>query len=408
MHQVNIAVAIAGFVVVLLGLASARLQSLPVSRPMIALGIGVVAGPEMLGWITTRDWPHGHVIQKEAARFTLAISVFGIALRTPREDYRRLLRPVGLLLTFGMLIMWLVSAGLAWSVLGLSPLMALLLAAAITPTDPVVASSIVTGGFAERSLPDRLRSTLSLESGANDGLAYLIVLLPILLIGTASPSIAFERWLVDILLVGVLLAILVGAAIGHLVAVVLHHADRIGWVEEHSLLGLSVALSLGVVTVAKLLGSDGILAAFAAGAAFNLGVDRSEEFEEQNVQEALGKLFNLPIFVVFGAMLPWREWVGLGWAGLGFAIAILFLRRPLALLATGRGLKAGLARRDALFLGWFGPIGVAAIYYALLAEERTRDPVYWHVASLVILVSILAHGVTSAPALAAYRRASGS
>ncbi len=132
----------------------------------------------------------------------------------------------------------------------------------LTPTDPVVASSIVTGGLAERSLPDRLRSTLSLESGANDGLAYLIVLL--------------------------------------------HRADLAGWVEKHSPLGLSVALSVFVVTAAKLLGSDGILAAFAAGAAFNLTIDRSVAYEEQNVQEAIGRLFTLPIFILFGAMLPSR------------------------------------------------------------------------------------------------------
>ena len=405
MHQVNIAIAIAAFVIVAVGVVSSRVESLPLSKPLVALGVGIAVGPEVLRWLHPPDWPNSHVILKEAARFTLAVSVFDIALRTPKENYRRLLRPVGLLLTLGMMVMWLTSAGLAWAILGLSPLLALLLAAVVTPTDPVVASSIVTGGLAEESLPDRLRSTLSLESGANDGLAYLIVLLPILLMTSASPSAAWERWVLDTLIVGVLLAIAVGAGIGFLAAKALHRADKIGWVEEHSLLGLSVALSILVVTLAKLLGSDGILAAFAAGAAFNLGIDRREEFEEQNVQEAISKLFYLPIFVLFGAMLPWREWMGLGWPVLAFALAVLFLRRPLALLVTGGGLGAGLKRGDATFLGWFGPIGVAAIYYALLAEERTHDPVNWHAASLVITISILAHGVTSASGLAGYRRA---
>ena len=407
MHQVNIAVAIAGFVCVLAGLASARFQSLPISKPLIALCVGVLVGPEVLQWLDPHGWPHARTILKEAARFTLAISVFGIALRTPMGSYRRLVRPVGVLLTLGMAAMWAVSAGLAWALLGLSPLMALLLGAVITPTDPVVASSIVTGGLAERVLPDRLRSTLSLESGANDGLAYLIVLLPILLIGNGPASAALQVWLVDIFVIGVLLAVAVGALIGYLAAIALHRADKIGWAEEHSLLGLSVALSLAVVTVAKLIGSDGILAAFAAGAAFNFGLDRQEEFEEQNVQEAISKLFNLPIFIIFGAMLPWGEWFSLGWSAPVFAAAVLLLRRPLALLIVGRGLGAGLVRKDATFLAWFGPVGVAAIYYALLAEERTHDPVLWHAASLVIVGSILAHGVTSAPGLSAYRRATG-
>lgn len=171
----------------------------------------------------------------------------------------------------------------------------------------------MTGGLAERSLPDRLRSALSLESGANDGLAYLIVLLPILLMDHASPSAAFGRWLIHVLLVGVLLAVAFGAIIGYVAALALHHSDKKGWAEKHSLLGLSVALSLVVVAAAKLMGSDGILAAFAAGAAFNFGVDRGEEFEDQNVQEAISRLFNLPVFTLFGAMLPWQDWFGLDW-----------------------------------------------------------------------------------------------
>lgn len=406
MHQLNLWVVFAGLVVVLLGLASARLESLPVSRPLLATAVGLLVGP-VAGWFTPADWPDAHAVLQEVARFTLAISVFGIALRTPRQDYRSLLRPVALLLTAGMVAMWLASAGLAWALLGLSPLTALLLGAVLTPTDPVVASSIVTGGLAERSLPDRLRATLSLESGANDGLAYLIVLLPIVVMESATAGAAAGTWLVDILLVGVLGAVLLGAAIGGLVAFALHRAHRHGWVEKESLLGLSIALSLLVLSLAHLLGSDGILAAFAAGVAFNLGVDRSEEFEEQRVQEAIARLFNLPVFVLFGALMPLQAWTDAGWPLLALGIAVLSLRRPLALLATGRWLGAGLGRPDVLFLGWFGPLGVAALYYGLLAQERTGDAQHWHVASALVLLSVVAHGVTSAPGLAAYRRASG-
>ena len=178
MHQLNLAVAIAAGTVVLLGLVSGRAQRLPLSRPLLALLVGVAAGPAALGLLHPEAWPHHVLILKETARFALAVSVFGIALRTPMRDIRALLRPVGLLLTLGMAAMWAVSAGLAWAALGLAPLMALAVGAVVTPTDPVVASSIATGAAAEEALPSRLRSTLSLESGANDGLAYAIVLLP--------------------------------------------------------------------------------------------------------------------------------------------------------------------------------------------------------------------------------------
>lgn len=166
---------------------------------------------------------------------------------------------------------------------------------------------------------------------------------------------------------------------------------------------MSIALSLFALTLAHLVGSDGILAAFAAGVAFNMRIDRSEEFGQQKVQEAISRLCNLPVFVLFGAMLPWAEWYRLGMGAVLFAVAVLLLRRPGAVLLTAAaGMR--LPRRDDVFLGWFGPIGVAAIYYALLAKERTGDPLYWHAGSLVIVLSVLAHGVTSAAGIVAYRR----
>lgn len=403
MHDVNVVVAIAAAVVIALGLLSSAIKRSVLSVPLLALLAGVAAGPLGLGWFDPARWPHHHTIVQEAARFTLAISVMGIALRTPVADYRGLLRPTALLLTVGMLGMWAASSALGWLLLGLAPMTALLLGAVVTPTDPVVASSIVTGATAERSLPDRLRSTLSLESGANDGLAYLFVLIPILVVAH-GPAVAVERWVQDVLLVGVLLAVAIGAALGAGVGAALRLADRAGLMEKHSFLSLSVALSLLAVTLAKLAGSDGILAAFVAGLSLSLVTSAAERVREENIQEAISKLFNLPVFVLLGAALPWSAWAEWGWLGVVFVGAVLLLRRPPVVLGLAPGLGAGLQRRDGLFLAWFGPIGVAAIYYALLALEKTGDPTVWHLASLVIAASVLAHGVTGAPLMALYRR----
>lgn len=405
MHQVNIAIAICGATVVALGLLSGAIKRSPVSVPLLALLAGIATGPLGLGWLDWPGWSEPHRILKEVARLTLAISVTGIALRTPREDIRALLRPVGLLLTLGMLGMWAVSAGLAWALLGVSPLMALLLGAVLTPTDPVVASSIVTGEAAETKLPSALRSTLSLESGANDGLGYLIVLLPLAALAGPPSDGLWTYWLRDVVLVGVLLATLIGAGAGWLTARALRAADAAGVIEKHSFLSLTVAMSLAVLALAKLAGSDGILASFAAGLAFNLTASRSEDFAEENVQEAIGKLFNLPVFVLLGAMLPVTGWVRIWPAIAVFALALLALRRPLVLALLGPVLGGRLGRRDAVFLGWFAPVGVAAIYYALHAIERTGSDLVWHVTSFVIVASIVAHGITATLGMALYRRA---
>ena len=118
MSQLNIIVAIAAVAVVLLGLVSTRIDRGPLSVPLLALVVGVVTGEVGLGWIAFESWPRAETILKEAARFTLAISVMGIAMRTPLPSYRRLARPVLTLLTLGMIAIWAVSSGLAWGVLG--------------------------------------------------------------------------------------------------------------------------------------------------------------------------------------------------------------------------------------------------------------------------------------------------
>ena len=397
MEQVNTAIAVAAATVVLLGLVSRRAQTLPVTRPLLAMTVGVLVGPQLLGWLQPFAWPDDKMLLKEMARVTLAIAVIGIALRTPPEDYRRFLRPVAVLLTLGMVAMWAVSTVVGWAALALSPLVALAFGAAVAPTDPVVASSVVTGSAAEDTFPDGLRSTLSLESGANDGLGYLIVMAPLSV--ALHEGRALSYWVTDVLVVGVLLAVAMGAALGWLTAWLTRTAHEAGWVENHSLLGLTVALSLLTLSAAKLAGSDGILAAFAAGAAFNLTIDRQDDLEEQNVQETIAKLFSLPVFLVFGAMLPVADWLSLGWPSLWTALGVVLLRRPLALLLSGPLLGARLVRRDIVFLSWFGPIGVAAIYYALHIEETLQEPLVWHAASLVILLSVVLHGLTSGPAL---------
>jgi NhaP-type Na+/H+ or K+/H+ antiporter len=399
MQQLYLTMALAALTVMGLGLTSGLLQKLHLSRPLLALAIGVAAGPAGLGLMRPEDWGDPQLILKEAARLTLAISVMGVALRIPAQDLPRLRRPLLLLLGPGLLMMWAVSSGLAWLAFGLAPLMALAVGAAITPTDPVVAASIVTGHVAKSSLPCDTRTILSTESGANDGLAYLLVLLPLLLL-TEGIEAGLSRFLSQTIPVGVLLAVAIGAALAGATAIILRVGDRRGWVAESSILGMTVALSLLAVSAAHAVGSDEILASFAAGIAFNALVDRKAEMEDENVQEAVSKLFTLPVFVLTGALLPWSAWAAQDWALGLFALTVLTLRHPLTFLVLAPFM--GVKRRDAVFFGWFGPVGVAAIYYALHAQEKLHDPQAWTIISAAVTASVLLHGVTASPGVFLY------
>lgn len=396
MSQLNIALAVMGGVAVGIALLSAMIKRNPISEPAIAVIVGLAVGPFGLGWLDLQRWGDVFPILEQAARLTVAIGLMGVAMRLQQHTLRRLLKPVALLLTVVMLGMWLVSSALAGWLLGFSPWAALLLGAVITPTDPVVASSIVTGKFAEQHLPLRLRDTLSAESGANDGLAYLFVMLPILIL-SQDVDAGWSRWLFDAVLVGVLGAAVFGGFVGWAAARLLRYAQQRDWVASTSLLGYTVAFTLLTLGLAKLLNTDGLLAVFAAGLAFNLSSDRQDEQEDEHIQEAVAKLFTLPMFVLFGIALPLQDWVSLGWPLIALAISILLLRRlPIVMLAS-LGWQGILNRRDSIYLGWFGPLGIAAIYYAALAHRHLHDPSYWHAVSALIFCSIMAHGVTAAP-----------
>lgn len=405
MSELNIALVAIGAVVLILGLLSKLIRGTPVSTPMIALLAGVLLGPAIFGLLDASRWGSQETILEQATRLTLAISLMGVALRLPERFPLRAWRTLAVLLGLVMPLMWLASGLLVYLILGLPFLAALLVGAVITPTDPVVSSTIVTGDLAKDNLPARLRHTLSGESGANDGLAYPFVLLPILLL-TRPPGEAFSHWLTHTLLWEVGVAIVFGALVGYGAGLLVEWAERKDVIEESFFLVYTVALSLVVLGAAKLLGSDGILAVFIAGLGFDFAVKGDRE-QQRRVQEATTRFCILPIFVLLGMTIPWEGWMKLGWGGVALAVAVLLLRRLPIVLALVPLMGFVRGRGDAFFLGWFGPIGVAALYYANLALRETGIEAAWTVGSLVICASIFAHGVTAAPLTKLYGRRTG-
>lgn len=394
----NIALAVVGGLTLVLGLSAGftRSKLLLVSEPMMATGLGILVGPLGLGVLDLAEWGHAHTILEQVARLTVALSVMGIALRLPRGYFRGHVRTMATVLVPGMALMWAASGLLAWGLLGLSFWAALLVGAVVTPTDPVLSGTIVTGEEAHRHIPARIRHLISAESGANDGGAYSFVLLGILML-TEPAGQAWSTWLTQVLLWEVGGAMAAGLAIGYAAGTVQEWSTARDDLEETSLLTITVALSVTVLGVTKLMGTDGILAVFAAGLAFHLATDEVRTEQETHVQEALKRVFTFPIFVFFGMALPWQEWVALGWAGVALAALILLLRRLPMMLAMRPLLRPLRSRADTLFIGWFGPIGVAALFYATLAERKAGLEEAWVVGSLVVFASTVAHGMTATP-----------
>lgn len=398
MDQLNLTLLIIGSLALILGLIAGLMRSRVyfLSEPLTAMLLGIVVGPYGLGLLDLARWGDPKSILEQVARLTVAIAVMSSALRLPMVYFRSHIGTMTLLLSLGMVIMWLVSGVLAYALLGLPFWVAMLLGATVTPTDPVLAATIATGQEAEKNIPERLRNVLTAEAGANDGGAYPFVFLAILMLAH-PPEHALSEWLTRTLLWEVLAAVIVGVFIGYLAGRVERWSSTRHYLEETSLLTITVALSAAVLGGAKLMGTDGILAVFAAGIGFNLTAERQGEHQDQKVQESINRLFTLPVFVLFGMALPWQGWRELGWAGFALAVGTLLLRRLPMMVALSPLLRPLRSKADVMFTGWFGPIGVAALFYALVAERETGRGEVWIAASLIIFASVVAYGVTATP-----------
>jgi NhaP-type Na+/H+ or K+/H+ antiporter len=395
-NQYNLALLTIGGIVLCLGLISGIARRQPLPLPPLAVAVGVVLGGRVFGVLDAGTWREQSRILEEAARITLAIGLMGVALRLPQRYYIRRAGTAAVLLGPLMAGMWVTSGLIVYVVTDLPFWVAMLTAAVVTPTDPVVASTIVTGRVAEENLPATIRNAISAESGANDGLAYPFVVLSILLLRRSTED-ALHHWATRVVVWEVGFGVLAGAAVGYAAGRLLRWSKARALIEESSLLASSLALSLVLLAAARLIGTNGILAVFTGGLAFAQLLDDEDRTKLHRAQEAANRFFILPVFVLFGVSLPWDRWMELGWRGLVVVGAILVLRRLPMVLALRPLLGKEFGVREALFVGWFGPIGVGGIYYGAFANNQTGNPTPWVLASLIVCGSLMAHGLSGVP-----------
>ena len=390
---------VVGAAVLGLGLPSTLIKRVWLSVPLLAMALGVLLGPEVLGVLRVDVLADEHKVLEELARITLSASLVSTGLQFRRSDLKTNAARGGVLLTLVMLGMWLATSLGAWLLLDVEPWVALLLGGILTPTDPVVASSLVTGRLAEANLPRWLRRSLQLEAGANDGLALVFVLVPALVLTLPSDdagSIATE------VLSQLAVAIACGVAFGFLAAKLVDVAEDHQAASAGFFLISALALALLTLGAAHALGGTGVLASFVAGMTFSLGLGERYAEELEHTQSALEHLLLVPVFVFFGAVLPWDAWIELGWVGLVFAAWALVMRRPTVAAVALTATKT--PRRGIAFLAWYGPIGVAAIYYTLFVERYALEEFerIFAAATLAIAASVVVFSVTATPGVRRY------
>ena len=387
-------------VIACFSLLSKRIENSIISLPIIFTALGLFLGQVGLDLVPMEI---GHDVIHLIAEITLILVLFSDASRVRFATLsahstipaRMLLIGMPMTILLGAVIARWVSPGEPWA-------LAFLVAAILTPTDAALGQSVVTSP----NVPRRIGQSVNVESGLNDGFAFPVVLIAAIFASGAT-GMADEN-IPDNLLVFTLMQVVLGPiagiTIGFVTAKLLDFAvDRNAATEvSQGLYFLSVAMF--AYFGAEHIGGNGFISAFVAGLVFGNTLRAPAMFIHE-FMEGEGQLLTLLTFLVFGAVLAP---VGLEHASIKtIALAIAFLTvvriAPIWLSLTGTGLSA----YEKLFLGWFGPRGLASILFALLVLERFDIPGGEELAAcvvLTVLLSIIAHGVTAVPLSNVFRR----
>jgi NhaP-type Na+/H+ or K+/H+ antiporter len=260
-----------------------------------------------------------------------------------------------------------------------------LLGALLSPTDPVLSSSVVTNP----RVPRVVRHSLNLESGLNDGLALPAVLAFAYALDASKTDFVWWRFVLQ----DVTLGFVFGIAVGYVAS--------FAQPAEKSLYAIGIAF--GTYALAHALHGNGLIAVFVC--AITLGIRRND-IRGAFVREAYDiiEIVKLGIFVIFGSVLTFNSLFQDGAAAVAIVLFTLLLARPIAVLISLVRTRTDMPTR--LFMGWFGPKGVATMTFSLLVlgEGIAQGNRIFNIAALTVFVSILAHGLTDTPGANAIAR----
>ncbi|KAK1749394.1 na h antiporter [Echria macrotheca] len=312
------------------------------------------------------------------SRLVLGVQLVLAGVHLPSRYLLQEWRSLSLLLGPGMIAMWISSSLALLFVLPSTPILsALAIAACVTPTDPVLSSAIVQGHFADENLPLPLRDIVVAESGANDGLGYPFLFSALYLIQYWSSD--EKEWTTPVTsFIGttcvyvVLFSIIYGLAIGYMAKALLRQASTHKFVTRESFLVAAVAMALFVIGTGGAMGTDDVLACFVAGNAFTWDDWFRLETLGDSVQPVVDMLLNVAMFLWLGAVCPWESFVEgpvALWRLVVLGVLVLGARRiPVVYFLLGK-VRQIEDLRQALFVGYFGPIGVSAIFYLYIGLE---------------------------------------
>lgn len=371
-------------------LVSRRLDQTIITLPMVftALGFAVVGPVEQLA-----EADKLHEVARTVAEITLILVLFAdashVRFASLRKNFaipaRMLVVGMPLTILFGTIILLVLPPEQGWAV-------ALLTAAILTPTDAALGQAVVSA----KSVPNHLSQSINVESGLNDGLALPVILFAAIMAGTAAHGDAQGESIFVVAMLQLLLGPIAGALVGFVIARALGFAQQRGLVSMTSQGIVFVCSAFTAFLLAEEIGGNGFIAAFVAGAVFG-NVFKADITFISEFMEGQGQLLTMLAFFVFGSVLLPAAVDHMSWVPLLVGVLFMTIVRmlPIWLALAGTGLRL----REKLFLGWFGPRGLASILFSLIIVDEYEIPHEGELLACVVMtvfLSIVLHGVSAA------------
>jgi len=375
-------------IVFVYGVFSRYLSRRAITAPMVFLIVGWLVGPDGLSLLDIGFEESGVRLLAEA---TLVVVLFADATRIDLMVLRRQFEMPGRLLGIG-LPLTIATGGLlaAWLVPGVSAAEGFLIGAILAPTDAALGKAVITN----RAIPVRVRQVLNVESGLNDGIA-LPVVTALVAVAAAGADIETPAYWIRFALREIGLGVTLGVVVGAVGGIVVHAAWDRDWVTGAARQIVTLAVAAAAYSSAESAAGNGFIAAFVAGIAFRAATRMMHE-SAADLTEDVGELATWMTFLFFGVGLAVPAVTEASVGTVVYVMLILTVVRmiPVALALLG----THCAPATAVFLGWFGPRGLASILFALLIVDEANlmsETTILNTVSLAVLASVFLHGTTA-------------
>lgn len=376
--------------ILIYSLIAKRIEKTAFSGPILAIIFGLIAGPLLLNLISVKIEIEGY---KVIAELALALVLFTDAANTNiRELVKDVSIPARLLLIGLPLTIALGMAGgfflfreFTWIELGI-------LATLLAPTDAALGKPVVTN----KSVPSRLRESLNVESGLNDGICVPVLFLFIALFSSQTGDGVRFSFGLALFAKQIGFGLIAGLVITYAADKLVNYSQKRGWISKSWETIIIGAVAFSCFTAAQIAGGSGFIACFTGGLLYS-ALNRKYKHDILEEAEGIGDTLSMLTWVIFSSVVIAANLRHFTWIILIYAFLSLTVIRVIPVMISL--IRSGISFKEQLFISWFGPRGLASIVFAIIIVDigLPHQETIILTAACTILLSIILHGFTANP-----------